>query len=436
MSTALRLEQLVSMEQEGAYLTLPFDMPPGVEALSLSYQYTRYQEQASAEEGEGFGSRQEINIIDLGLIGPEGSQVGASGSNKTAIEISETDATPGYRARPLTPGRWLILIGAYKVAPEGVKVTYELTFTEKQLRLLKGDLHVHTLASDGATSVEELARRAQRQGLGFLGITDHNQMVSAESLPRLPGMTLIPGIEWTHFQGHANFLGVDRPYDEPYFANSFEEVWERFHSARERGALITINHPFDDACPFRFDMDALPFDCLEVWTGPMREANLRAIGFWNSLLVAGKTVPICGGSDYHRDGLFIFPGGPTTCVYAMSPSAADILDALRRGHAYVTFAPDGPELEMTAGDAIVGDSVAFDDVREVQIAAKGLQAGDLLQIITTEGVTPVLRTEVDGAYRGTYTMGKPGFVRVEMLRRFVPGLPLLPALISNAIFFE
>jgi len=409
-------------------------MPPDSESLSLTYRYERHHESAVKD---GFVSRQEINIIDLGLIAPDGTQVGVSGSDKTSIQVSETYATPGYRTCNLVPGEWRILVGAYKVAAEGVTVSYELTFTPKRLRLLKGDLHVHTLASDGVLSVDELAQHALRHGLDFLAITDHNQMVSADSLPRLPGLTLIPGIEWTHFKGHANFLGVDRPYDEPFFANSPEEVQARFNSARLRGAFIAINHPFDELCPFQFDMNSLPFDCLEIWNGPMRMSNVQAIGFWSSLLAAGKKIPICGGSDYHRSQLFLFPGGPTTCVYAMSASPADILSGLRQGHAYITFAPNGPSLEMTAGDAILGDSVPFAKVKEIQITVSGLLAGDVLQVVTAHGSTPILKAETAGKMRGVYTMAAAGFARVEILRSFAPGiLPLLPALISNPIYFD
>jgi hypothetical protein len=261
-------------------------------------------------------------------------------------------------------------------------------------------------------------------------------MVSAEALPQLEGITLIPGVEWTHFQGHANFLGMDRPYDGPFFTNRFEEVQARFISAHERGALITINHPFEEICPFQFDFNLLPFDCLEVWNGPMRESNLRAIGLWQSLLMAGRKVPICGGSDYHRDQLFIFLGGPTTCIYAKSPSPTDILEGLKQGHAYLTFAPNGPSLEMTAGEAIMGDSVPFSNGSEIQVAVGNLLAGDVLQIITSQGNTPLFKAESNGTFQGTYRMESPGFVRIEILRAFVPGLPLLPALISNPIYFE
>ena len=434
MANPLRIQYFVAHEQQGLYLTVPFHMPPDTESFTLTYRYERHHEDAT--ETAGFTLRREINIIDLGLIAPNEEQVGVSGSDKTEIQVSETRATPGYRPYPLVPGEWKILLGAYKVAPEGVTVSYEITFTAKRLRWLKGDLHAHTLASDGVLTVEELAQRARCHGLDFLAITDHNQMVPAESLPQLPGLTLIPGIEWTHFRGHANFLGLDKPYDEPFFANTLEEVQARFKAAHARGALISINHPFEEVCPFQFDMNALPFDCLEIWNGPMRMSNLQAIGLWHQMLTAGKRVPICGGSDYHRDHLFIMPGGPTTCVYAMSPSVADILSGLRQGHAYLTFAPNGPAVEVTAGEAMLGDCVPFSQVQQMEVKAEGLLKGDVLQIVTARGSTPLLQAEADGRFEGTYIVEEPGFARLEILRGFVPGLPLLPALITNPIYFE
>jgi len=39
---------------------------------------------------------------------------------------------------------------------------------------LKGDLHCHTVASDGRNSVEEMARAAQERGYAYLAITDHS----------------------------------------------------------------------------------------------------------------------------------------------------------------------------------------------------------------------------------------------------------------------
>ena len=43
-----------------------------------------------------------------------------------------------------------------------------------ELKDLKGDLHVHTSASDGSNSVEEMAQTAKRQGLKYIAITEHS----------------------------------------------------------------------------------------------------------------------------------------------------------------------------------------------------------------------------------------------------------------------
>jgi hypothetical protein len=432
----LQIPLFIDHSRQGTYFTIPFSMPANTESFSLNYSYKRNDESESQVQNGRFTSRREINIIDLGLIAPDGLQAGASGADKQSIFVSETRATPGYHPHKLVPGEWQIIVGAYKVAEAGVDVLYELSFTSKTMRLYKGDLHTHTLASDGVLCIEELSLHARRNGLDYLAITDHNTIAVTDTLLEHPHLTLIPGIEWTHYQGHANFLGVDQPYDEPFIANTFEKVQARFTSAHTRGAFISINHPCDPVCPFLFDINLLPFDCLEIWNGPMRGSNLQAIGLWQSMLLAGKKVPICGGSDYHRDSLLLFPGGPTTCVYAMSDSPDDILSALKFGHAFITYSIDGPTLEMTAGMAILGDSVVFSNVKQVDYIARGLLAGDVVQAVTQGGNTLLVKAETDGDMHGVYTMPDAGFVRIEILRSFLPGLPLLPALISNPIYFD
>lgn len=394
-------------------------MPPDTEAMTLSYHYEPYGKEEITVEGGRFTSQAKINTIDLGLFVPDGTQAGASGSDKVNITISETYATPGYTPITLTAGEWQILVGAYKVATEGVTVQYTIEFTPKALRLFKGDLHTHTLGSDGVLTVEELTRHAMRHGLDFLAITDHNQMVSTEALLRIPGITLIPGVEWTHYQGHANFLGVDKPYDEPFVsaktgrssvANTLEDAAKIFESARDRGALITLNHPYEESCPYKFKLDALPFDCLEVWNDPMRESNLRAIGLWQSLLVGGKRIPIVGGSDYHRDTLFQILGGPCMGVYALSNSPSDILAAIAQGHAYIVFAPDGPTLSIHANDAIMGDSLMWKEGLSLQLHAEGLKTGDVIMLVNKQDTINVFEAPSDGSIDLAYPVSSPGFI--------------------------
>ena len=433
----IHLEEFISHDRQGSYFTLPFTVDHNVEKLEIRYQYARYDLEEIITGDYVATLKPEINIIDIGLIAPNGEQVGASGSDKTSFYVCEASATPGYRPFSIFPGEWKILVGAYKIEADGVKVFYEIRITYKKCRMLKGDLHTHTFASDGVHSMEELAWKAKRNGLDFVAITDHNQFVSKVALPNVEGITLIPGVEWTHYQGHANFLGVDQPFDGCFATNTFEETQKVFQTAKERGALISINHPFEEICDFKFDMRKLPFDCLEIWNGPMRESNLKAVGLWHHLLTTGMKVPAIAGSDYHRDTPFIFLGGQTTCVFADSNGASDILAALKAGHSYFIFAPNGPELEMKLNeDVILGDNVKWSDNNQFEFELRNLLAGDKVRVVTGDENQILWDTPANGSFKMTYNMKKPGFARVEVLRAFLPGVPLLPALISNPIYFD
>lgn len=43
---------------------------------------------------------------------------------------------------------------------------------------IKGDLHMHTIASDGAATIEQMATAARERGLKYIAITDHSKRVS------------------------------------------------------------------------------------------------------------------------------------------------------------------------------------------------------------------------------------------------------------------
>ena len=84
----------------------------------------------------------------------------------------------------------------------------------------------------------------------------------------------------------------------------------------------------------------------------------------------------------------------------------------------------------------MGDSVPFPDVKEIQITARRLSSGDIVQVVTNQGSTDLVTAPAPGDMQGTFTMEAPGFARVVILRSFLPGLPMLPALISNPMYFE
>ena len=62
------------------------------------------------------------------------------------------------------------------------------------------DLHMHTTASDGRSTPEDLVRQAYEQGIRILSVTDHDTMAGvprAAAAAARCGLTVVPGIEIT-----------------------------------------------------------------------------------------------------------------------------------------------------------------------------------------------------------------------------------------------
>ncbi|MBG0771279.1 MAG: CehA/McbA family metallohydrolase [Anaerolineaceae bacterium] len=306
----------------------------------------------------------------------------------------------------------------------------------KEHRLYLGDLHTHTINSDGEFSYLDLAKRAKALGLDFLAFTDHNYLADLAELPNLKDLTLIPGVEWSHYLGHANFYGIDGPLEEPIFVNGFQGPESLFSSIHEKGAVVTLNHPFKEYFPFQFEMNDLTFDCLEVWNGPMGAANKQALDLWHRMLASGKRVTACSGSDYHNDLSTRMIGKPTTGVYADSANPADILEALRRGHCFVKASPQGPNIQLHASDGIMGDSVPWKQDARLTIEIERLAADDQVWMVSQDQRVLLFASSGRGDFHGDVGIEIPGFYRIEVMRvtpEFHQGEPVL---ISNPIYFE
>jgi hypothetical protein len=351
--------------------------------------------------------------------------------------VSPLGSAAGFERRSITPGRWTIIAGAYRVPAQGIKVEYRIVSALKTRRLFKGDTHLHTAASDGSGGAEETAALARQLGLDFIFITDHNSHAGNGRLPEVPGLTVLPGCEWTHYQGHAGLLGVARPFEGTYVTANHEETAALLGKAQSRGALVTINHPFCPLVPWRWGFD-LPFDAVEVWNGIMSERNERAAAWWQERLCAGARLPITGGSDYHRPGILGSIAMPCHCVWAPSREREDIMAALRRGSGYISYLPDGPGLDVLWNrngeqEGCLGAEIPGGSALEFRFF--GLQGGDTIRLITPESAEtiPCPPDTLEMTLRRVYTGAL--FVRAEVYRRYAPGLPPMKALLSNPVYF-
>lgn len=409
----IRFTRKVTKEEEGLYLTVPFLVPQGVESMEIHYEYETSD-----------------NIIDFGMVDEKGQFIGWSGSNRSTLFLSERESSSGFACLPMREGEWKILLGAYKVKDEGVDVFYQVTFQFKHLRLLKGDTHVHSCGSDGVMTTEELAFLAKKEGLDYLFITDHNNYAHNESLPHSEKVTMIPGVEWTHYKGHAGMLGRKRPFKN-FISNSLEETKERLREAKEEGACVVLNHPFCPYCGWKWGMDEVEYDAVEVWNTALAvENNMACLNWWDKRLKEGKRIPITGGSDFHRLEQASMPAAPCTCVYAMSNSPGDILEAIKTGHCFLSISPEGPMMEATSEEKIIGD--IMDENNSIKFSFWNLKAGDKLRLITESTEEEIICEEEKLTFEKEVFFEK--YLRVEVLRSLIGGLPQIPVLIANPFY--
>ncbi|HUP82976.1 MAG TPA: PHP-associated domain-containing protein [Candidatus Limnocylindria bacterium] len=106
----------------------------------------------------------------------------------------------------------------------------------------RADLHVHSLASDGISSVTEIIGAAERAELDVIAITDHERMdaaVAARSMAEANGskVSVIVGEEVTTRAGHVIGLFMTERI-APW--GSLRSTVARIH---EQGGLAIIPHP-------------------------------------------------------------------------------------------------------------------------------------------------------------------------------------------------
>jgi hypothetical protein len=348
---------------------LPVEVPEGACGLRAELEYDRSDA-----------------VLDLGCLGHGGFR-GWSGGARRSFVITAAAATPGYLPGELERGTWQLMIGLHRVPPGGAeyRVNVEVSRTPGELdpgptpdplpplterlprrelpasaghRWLAGDLHTHTVHSDGAMTVPELARFAAGNGLDFIAITDHNTVSHHAELPATAaehGIILLPGQEVTVEEGHAGALGDVGWIDFRQPADSWLNATER------AGGLLSVNHPYGGHVSWTIPMCRRP-PLAEVWHWSWLDPHWTApLAWW--LAWDPGAIPV-GGSDWHRPGADAPPGSPTTwvqCADGTGPGPggdgpAAVLDGLRAGRTAISSRRNGPVLLRVDGELIAADA--------------------------------------------------------------------------------
>ena len=274
-----------------------------------------------------------------------------------------------------------------------------------------GDLHQHTIYSDGYQAVEDVFISDMANGLDFGFITDHNATGALLEWERAgsimdgdanePFIT-IPGTEVTTEDGHYNSLGSSAliDYDVSDGADDIQRISDEIKAA---GGIAQVNHPFlTDGMGFTKWELIDSFDTYEIWNGKgvtNEDANLQAKEKWFDMLNDGLYLPATGGSDNHditgnypwrRDNESeaskmwidrgLYSGMPRNYVYC--PDGADaesILQAIKSGNNFIT---NGPLIDFKINGAIPGESTAAVDKAELSLKLydqRGLDSAVLIE---------------------------------------------------------
>ncbi|MDX9956717.1 MAG: CehA/McbA family metallohydrolase, partial [Anaerolineae bacterium] len=329
-----------------------------------------------------------------------------------------------------------------------------------------GNLHVHSLYSDGSGRHTDIAEAAADAGLDFVIVTDHNLRV--EGLEGYYGRVLLLIGQEAHNsrrRPQANHLLIYGANQElaPYTFGSAQTLIQK---ANECGGICYIAHPVERSSPLGEDFHAIPWidwpiegiTGLEIWNymsefkgllwsrlaaliyaflpdwgirGPYR-ATLR---LWDELLSKGTHLAALGGADAHASrhtmaGITrtIFPYEylfrcVNTHVLTDGPLTGDetrdrrlIYDALRTGRTWVGYDLPHP----THGFQFFARSGAARRTMGEELKRLGA--------VTLEVNTPArgeIRLLRDGQLIGkttgstlSYTSAEAGIYRVEVYRKF------------------
>ncbi len=366
-------------DTDGDFFYLPFDVPAGTVEIEVSHD-----------------DLSEMNILDWGIDDPSGFRGWGGGNEENAI-VGEEAASRSYLPGPIAAGEWQVVVGKAKLVEMPARYHVEITLrTEATLtpmterssyapaaplamesRYYAGDFHVHSRESgDAHPSLEEVATFARSRGLDFVELSEHNTTsqltLMNDAQARHADILLLPGVEFTTYAGHANGIGatewVSHRIGEP--GVTIDGAIDAYHA---QGALFSINHAALDlglsciGCAWKHDVDSAQIDAIEIGTGAWSAAGSiftpLVIDMWEGMLDSGAHIAPIGGSDDHdggtsTDALHSPIGSPTTMIFAEGLSADAILEGIRRGRTVVKLeGPDDPMVELTAGDAMPGDTV-------------------------------------------------------------------------------
>ena len=245
----------------------------------------------------------------------------------------------------------------------------------------RGALHSHTTLSDGTASIHEVASIADRLGLDFLVVTDHNTLEGRDLEGRVGSCTILVGSEISTEDGHVLAFGTP----ETLYRMGGDGA-QTVGDVRDLGGMSVIAHPVNSQNGWRSPA-SVRADGLEIFNADSAWRNApiwklllgfpawllnppRALLFvmdnaqqernqWDAYLENGPMTGLAGADSHgtirvggwdfsfprYEDSLAWFPVHVLTERELSGEIGNDrqiILEALKRGSCYLSVGPIGP----------------------------------------------------------------------------------------------
>ena len=283
------------------------------------------------------------------------------------------------------------------------------------LRWYRGNLHTHTINSDGDSPPYDVLAWYKRNGYQFLALTDHNTFTDPSLFDTNPvdNFLLIGAEEVTNEKTvHVNAIGIQKVVP-PQTGSTVPEILQASIDAiGAQGAIPLINHP-----NFRWAFTAkemLPLKnavLLEIASGhpTVNHAGDGVVPsteqMWDELLSAGMRVFGVGEDDAHnfRQEFSIDranPGRAWIVVRAPALTRENILAALNAGEFYASTGISLRDVRSTRTSMTVEIQTTPEDPKRYQVIFVGKE-GRTLAVVRSSPAT----------YRFT---GSEGYVRARI----------------------
>ncbi len=423
---------LLTKNDSKTYIPYTFDVPEGMTNVHLDFVYAPHYATGRIHQ----------NQINVSIDGPDG--VRGQWNFMQPCDINGIASSPGMRTAPIESGTWTAYVESHRILGLDT-VNYELTVTlsNKPLTLTpspyrdvrkvastqtgwyRGDLHAHTIHSDGRWDIPEFTRFMRDRGLDFVSLSDHNTVtgLSQHRNQTEPGFLALGGMELSTLNGHMLALGGNDFYEWRLDIEPGMDINRILQQVIDRGELLIIAHPmspdepFCSGCIWQFD-DARPGVALgvEIWNGFWSEFNEEALQQYYAWLNLGNRLVATSGSDIHA----AFPPAQAgrsgfNVVYAEQLSEEAILKAIRQGHSYVSA---GPELILSANSAsgktaMTGDLLPSEAVT-VKAVWNNAHQGDVLRLVVDGQVREQVSVDVAGEKSWSFGANELKWATVEL----------------------